>query len=111
MKEHASILILLFSIFLFSCGGITETGEGSISFDAGQISRTLSRNVTEDEKDSLMTLELATIGDYVTSVKKTFTREEENPTVTLDNIPVGSQIRVKVILFYGPAEKQKSRKV
>ncbi|SFI82182.1 hypothetical protein SAMN04487775_106181 [Treponema bryantii] len=107
MKKHVSIVIFLFSLFLSSCGGITETGEGSISFDAGQISRTLTRNVTEDEKDSLITLELATIGDYVTSVKKTFTRKDENPTVTLDNIPVGSQIRVKVILFYGPAEKQK----
>ena len=107
MKKHTSILFLLFSFLLFSCGSITESGVGSISFDARQISRTLLHNEAEEEKDFLMTLTLATIGDFETSIQNTFSRKDDNLTVTLDNIPVGSQIRVKVILFYGPAEKQK----
>lgn len=108
MKKHSSILFLLFSIFLFSCGGITETGEASISFDAGQISRSLTRNVSEEEKDLMMTLELSTVGDFETSVKDTFSKKDDTHIVTLNSIPVGSQIRVKVSLSYGPADKQKT---
>jgi len=105
MKKYSSILILFFSIFLFSCGGITETGVGSISFNASQISRTMARNAVEQE--NTITLELATIGDYVTSTKETFLQNDENYTVTLNRIPVGTQIRVKVSLSYGPADNQK----
>ena len=105
MKKYSSILILFFSIFLFSCGGITETGVGSVSFNAGQLSRTIARNAVEQENNII--LELATIGDYVTSTKETFSQIDDNYTVTLNRIPVGSQIRVKVSLSYGPSDNQK----
>ena len=138
MKKLSFLGIIFFSIFLFSCGGITETNEGTISFDAGQLARSLgskleplsgnNRNADVQEIEYTMTISLSTSGDYVTSAKKdykknlssTLTKDEfgnaiedfykevTGTPITLDNIPVGSRIKVKVSLTLGTADNQKT---
>ena len=138
MKKLSFLGIIFFSIFLFSCGGITEINEGSISFDAGQLARSLgskleplsgnNRNANVQEIEYTMTISLSTSGDYVTSAKKDykknlssiltkdefenaiedFYKEATGTPITLDNIPVGSRIKVKVSLTLGTADNQKT---
>lgn len=122
MKDKFSLFILALSLLFFSCGGgLSQEGTGSVSIDAGKVAEYISRNAARAVEPSVyykMTVKLSTIGDYEASAEgeykkntrdisrddgsgvKSFYKSAMGTPVTINDIPVGSNIKVKAEVYF-----------
>ncbi len=114
MKLKISGLFLVAALLFVSCGSATQSGEGSITLDAGKVARYLGRSITasqvvnssinfsisETDYKSLvsygMIIKVSTSGDYSESVEKQYTKK-------LDECETEEEISAAMEEFYGNA--------
>ena len=130
MKIKHFAFFLVTALFYLSCGGVSQSGQGSISVDAASLARSMARDMNWDDMDPdmerfadmytmSMTIKLSTIGTYSASAEQKYKMTQEEmksgdeeymanyfmksmgKPLTIDNIPVGSRIKVKAEVSFG----------
>lgn len=130
MKIKHFAFFLITALFYLSCGGVSQSGQGSISVDAASLARSMARDMNWDDMDPdmerfadmytmSMTIKLSTIGTYSASAEQKYKMTQEEmksgdeeymanyfmksmgKPLTIDNIPVGSRIKVKAEVSFG----------
>ena len=119
MKLKLSSALLIFVFLFVSCGGgLSQGGTGSVSIDAGRVAEYLARNAarTADIPSTAykMRIVITTSGDYEGKAETTvshnvtdtsisgmrpFFQKAYGTPVTIEDIPVGSTIKVKAALY------------
>lgn len=114
MKIKVPGFFILAALFFVSCGGLSQSGDGSVTLDAGKVARYLGRSVeksrsvnsafnyrsSEEEMMSMFTygmiIKVSTSGDYSESVEKRYTK-------SLEEVQSEEEMAASMQEFYGKA--------